>query len=110
MNESDPICADHLPKRTTNSIKKPGSFSGSVYRARARVIVDFSNQMREHFGVRFGTKVGVAAADELIFQFLVFFDHPVVNQRQLATGVEVRMRVFVGDLSMRRPACMADAE
>jgi hypothetical protein len=33
-----------------------------------------------------------------------------VDQRQFATGVEVRMRIFVRHFAMRRPARVTDAE
>src|SRR5205823_11530399 len=45
MDQRDTVCADHLSKRRTNSVKKAGLFSGSVYGAGARVVVDFPNQM-----------------------------------------------------------------
>ena len=65
--------------------------------------------MREHFGVGFGAKVRVAAANELIFERLIIFDHAIVDQRQLAARVKMRMRVFVIHFAMRGPARVADA-
>ena len=110
MHHRDSICADHLPKRRANSIKKPGFFSGSVNCAGARVIVEFSNEMREHFGIRFRAKARVAVANEVIFERLVIFDHPIMDQRQFAAGVEVRMRVLIVHLAVRGPARVADPE
>ena len=66
--------------------------------------------MREHFGVSVGAKFRVAAANELILKRLIIFDDAVVNQRQLAAGVEMRMRVFIIDFAMRRPARVTDAQ
>ena len=42
-------------------------------------------------------------------EVFVIFHHPVVNQRQLARGVAVRVRVFERHPAMRRPARVADA-
>jgi hypothetical protein len=66
--------------------------------------------MREHFGIGFGAKVRVAAADQLIFKRLIILNHAVVDERQFAAGVEVRVRVLVGDFAMRGPACVTDAK
>ncbi len=66
--------------------------------------------MRQHFGVGFGAKVRIAIADELIFKCLIIFDHSVMDQRQLAAGVEVRVRIFVSHFAVRGPACVTDAQ
>jgi hypothetical protein len=66
--------------------------------------------MREHFGIGFGAKVRIAAANQLIFERLIIFNYAVVDQCQLAAGVEVWMRVLVGDFAVRGPACVTDAE
>ena len=50
------------------------------------------------------------SADQLIFQRLVIFDHAVVDERQFAAGVEMRVRVFVGDFAVGGPACVTDAK
>ena len=41
-------------------------------------------------------KACVAVLDELIFQRMVVFDHAIVNERDFAAGVEVRMGILVG--------------
>src|SRR2546430_4368903 len=38
------------------------------------------------------------------------FDYPVMDQGQLATGIEMRMRVFVVHLAVRGPTRVADAQ
>src|SRR5436305_14432020 len=60
--------------------------------------------MREHFGVSLRAKIGVAAADEILFKRLIIFDHTVVHEREFTTGVEVRVRVFIGHFSVGGPA------
>ena len=66
--------------------------------------------MREYFGIGFGTKVRIAAPDELTFKRLIIFNYAVVDECQLAAGVEVRMRVLVGNFAVRGPTCVTDAK
>ena len=40
----------------------------------------------------------------------VVLDHSVVDERELAALVEVRMRVVIGDAAMGGPAGMGDAK
>ena len=110
VNQSDAVRANHLPKRRANSFKKPGFFPGDVHRAGARIVVEFPDKMREHFGVGIGTKSRITVTNELIFKRLIVFNDAVMNQRQLAAGVEVWMCVFVVNLTMRCPASVADAQ
>src|SRR5437764_2567941 len=65
--------------------------------------------MGQNFGVGLGGEIAITVPDQLIFQRLVIFNHAVVHERELSRGVEVRMRVLVGRLSMSRPAGVADA-
>jgi hypothetical protein len=109
MHQRDAVRADYLPKCRANSIEKPGLLSGRVHRAGARILIEFPDQMREHFGVRIGAKIRVAASNQLILKRLIIFDDAIVNQRQLPARVKMRMRVFVIHFAMRRPARMADA-
>ena len=46
----------------------------------------------------------------MIFERLVILDHAVVDEREFAARVEMRMGVLVGRLSVRGPAGVADAE
>src|SRR5947207_15536573 len=64
--------------------------------------------MREHFSVSLRAKAGVAAADELLFKRLIIFDHAVVHKREFTTGVEVRVRVFIGHFAVRGPTRVTD--
>src|SRR5437764_344225 len=60
--------------------------------------------MRQNFRVGIGAKLCVAILDELFFEGLIIFNHAVVDERDLATGVEMRVGVFISDFSVRRPA------
>src|SRR5436309_14934814 len=62
--------------------------------------------MRENFGISFRAKFGIAVADQILFKQLIIFDHPVMHERELAAGVKVRVRVFVGHFAVRSPACV----
>ena len=64
--------------------------------------------MHQNFSIGVGAEILVAILDELFFERLIIFDDAVVNESDLAGGVEMRMRVFVVDLSVRRPASVAD--
>ena len=59
---------------------------------------------------RFRSGIVSPSADKLIFERLVIFNHAVVDERQFAAGVEVRVRVLVGDFAVRGPASVTDAE
>ena len=65
--------------------------------------------MREHFRISVRAKVRIAAADELVLERLIIFDHAVMDQRQLATRIKMWMRVFIVHFAMRGPARVADA-
>ena len=67
--------------------------------------------MRENFSVGVGTKVGVVVLNQLFFERLIIFNHAIVNERDLAGGVEMRMRApasipgVIGDINgLRIPA------
>ncbi len=65
--------------------------------------------MRQHFGVGVGPKIRIAVLDQLLFEYPVIFDYAVVNEGDLAGGVEMRVGVLVVDLSVRRPTGVADS-
>ena len=66
--------------------------------------------MGEHFGVGFGSemmcRLRVGAA---VLERLVIFDHAVVDERELAALVEMRMGILIGRFAVRGPAGVADA-
>jgi hypothetical protein len=66
--------------------------------------------MREYFGVSLGAKTVITAADEIVSERLIIFDHSVVDERKLTARVEVRVRIFVSHFAMRGPTRVANAE
>lgn len=66
--------------------------------------------MGEHFGISFRAKIGIAILNQLFLERLIIFDHPVMHERELPAGVEVRVRIFIGHFAVRGPAGMTDAE
>src|SRR3989454_2540373 len=66
--------------------------------------------MRENLRISFRAKFRIAVADQILFKQLIIFDHAVMHQRELAAGVKVRVRVFVGDFAVRSPACVTDTK
>ena len=110
MDQRDAICADHLLKRRANSGKKSRLFLVDVNGAGARLVVEFSDQMREHLGVGFRPKIGIARADKILFNRLIILDHTIVHEREPAAGVEMRVCVFVGHFAVRGPTGVTDPE
>src|ERR1041385_4244903 len=65
--------------------------------------------MREDFRVGVGLKVVVAILDELFLERLIVFNYPVVNQRDLASGIKMRVGIVVSNFSMGCPAGVANS-
>src|SRR6266705_4428069 len=110
MDESDAICADYLLKCRANGGDKPRFFLGGVRCARARFVVEFPDQMGEHFGVSFRAKIGIAILNQLFLERLIIFDHSVMHKRKFPARVELRMRIVISHFPMRGPASMTDTE
>ena len=51
----------------------------------------------------------LAFPQERVLDLLVVFDHPIVDEGELAALVEMRMRVLIGRLAVRRPARVTNA-
>src|SRR5438132_982943 len=66
--------------------------------------------MRQNFSVGIRAKVGITVLDQLLLERLVILDHAIVNERDLAAGIEMRMRVFVVYFAVRSPTRVADAD
>ncbi len=107
VNQRNAIGPDYLPKRRPHGRQEPRFSFRHFCGAGARVGVKFADEVRQHFGIRFGAKIGVAVAHQLVFQRLVIFDHTVMHQRQLAARVEVRMGILIRHFAMRGPARVA---
>ena len=67
------------------------------------------DEMDGHFGVGLGSKVVIAVLKELVLECLVIFDDAVMDERQFSAGVEMRVSILIGRLSMRGPASVTDA-
>ena len=67
------------------------------------------DEMRDGLGVGLGAQ-DVAVGRELLAQLDVVLDDAVVHDRDLAGAVDVRMRVLLARLAVRRPARVADAD
>ena len=66
--------------------------------------------MGEHFGVSFRAKIAITILNQLFLERLIIFDHPVMHERKLATGVEVRVCVFVSHFAVGSPARVTDTK
>ena len=113
VNQRDAVSADDLLQRRADGVDEPRFLSESLPSEcwRNGVVVKFTDQDARALRCRFAERnVAIAIADEFIFERLIIFDHAIVDQRELAAGVEMRMRILVGDFAVRRPARVADAE
>ncbi len=66
------------------------------------------DQMRNHFGVRFGDEF-VAFAAQSFFQFQIIFNDAVVYHDDLPGAVAMRVGIFFGGTAVRGPAGVPDA-
>ena len=66
------------------------------------------NQLDRYLGVRLRIEP-VTVANQLLFQFLVILDDPVVNADDVAIVAAVGVRVVLRRLAVRRPAGVADS-
>ena len=73
------------------------------------VVVDFADQMGEHFSVCFGSEVMRTVPQQRVFDLLVILDDAVVDEREFAALVKMRVSILIGRLAMRRPPGVADA-
>ena len=74
------------------------------------VVVNFADQMRQHFGVRFGSEM-VLTLPQISSSLIcaVVLDHAVVDERKFTALIEMRMRVLIGRLAVGRPTRVTDA-
>ncbi len=74
----------------------------------ARPTLDLArDQMRDHFGIGLTGEAATRGA-QLLAQFLEVLDNAVVDQRDMLSGV--RMRVVLGRRAVRSPAGVRDAD
>ena len=64
--------------------------------------------MGEDLGVGLGNEL-VALGQQPLLELLVVFDHAVVDERDLARLIEMRVRVLVGRRAVGRPSGVTDA-
>ena len=104
MKQSDAIGADDLLERGARGVDQ-----ARLGILAAELVINAPDQVRQNFGVGVGAKICVAVLDELFFECLIIFDYAIVDERDFAAGVEMRMRVFVVDFAVRGPASVTDA-
>src|SRR4051794_10431260 len=80
-----------------------------IRNAHGGVVVDFADQVGEHFGVCLGRKVMRSIAQKRFFDLLVILDHAVMDKREFAALVEMRMSILISWLAVRCPASVTDA-
>ncbi len=66
--------------------------------------------MGENFRIGLRAKIRVAVLNQLFLERLIIFNHAIVDEGELAAGIEMRMRIFVGDLAVRGPASVTDSK
>src|SRR5271163_1870695 len=71
------------------------------------VLREFLNQVRDDLGVRFGNE-SVPFGNQLFFQLDVVLDDAVVHHHDFTAAIAMRMCIFFGGSSVRRPAGVPD--
>ena len=103
MKERNPVRADHLVERRARRVDEAGFGVLPV-----RLVVNTADEMREHLRIRLRDKGVSVFANQLIANRGVVFDHAVVDECEFAALIEMRMRVVIRDLAVRRPARVTD--
>ena len=79
-----------------------------LHRAFERAIEVLFNQVRDHFRIRLGQKL-VPFLNQLLLQFQIILDNPVVHHHDFAFAVAVRMRILFRRTPVRGPARVPDS-
>src|ERR1041385_6578989 len=66
--------------------------------------------MGEYFGVSLRAEIIVPVTIQLLFERLIIFDHPVMNERDFSAGIEMRVGIFVVHFAVGRPPGVTDAK
>jgi hypothetical protein len=66
--------------------------------------------MREHFGIGFGGEMVFAFPQERVLYLLVIFNHAIMDDRELAAFVKVRVRILIGGFAVCRPTRVANSK
>ena len=104
MHESDAVGPDNLLQGGPRRVNETRFGVVAV-----ELVVNVADEMGQDLGVRLGIETIIAVLDELLFQRMVILDHAIVNECDLAGGVEVWMRVLVVDLAVSGPARVTDS-
>src|SRR5271165_5777911 len=73
-----------------------------------KIIKEMSNQMRKNLRIGLRTE-GVSLGDQLIPEKLKILDHPVVDESQLPTLIQMRVRIIVSHKTMRSPTSVPNS-
>ena len=109
VHQRDAVGADDLLQGGAQRFHEQGLVPARIDHADRGVVINFSHQMREHFGIGLRSEVVRALLQQRVLDLLVIFDHAVVHEGEFAALVEMRMRILIGRFAVRRPASVADA-
>ena len=102
VNERDAVGADHLFQGRAGCVHQPCFGILAV-----QLLINAANQMREHLGISVRGEFVSTFAHELLAQRGVILDHPVVDQRDLAALIKMRVSVFIRNFTVGSPAGVA---
>ena len=115
VNDGDAVGADHVFEGAAHGFGqcrailcacgRPDRVSGCHV---LKFLVIIADEVGEDFGVGLRDEF-VAFGEQAFFELLMVFDDAVVDERDFAGLIEVRMRVLVGRQAVGRPAGVADA-
>ena len=80
-----------------------------ISHADSRVVIDFADQMRQHFGVGLGAEMMFTFLEQGILDLCIIFNHSIVDEGELAAFVEMRVRILIGWLAVSSPTRVTDS-
>ncbi len=109
MDQRDAVGADDLLQRRAQCFHEQGLVPPRIDHADGRVVVNFPDQMGQHFGVRFGREMVLTLPQKRILDLRIILDHAIVDEGKFTALIEMRMRILIGRLAVGRPTRVTDA-
>ena len=108
MNQRDPVGSNDLLQCRPEGFYEQSFMPARIGDAYGRVVIDFTDEVGEHFGVCLRRKVMRSIAQKRFFDLLVILDYAVMDKREFAALVEMRMSVLISRFAVRCPASVTD--
>ena len=104
VDQRDAVGADDLLQRRAQRFDEQGLVPPWIDHADRGVVVNFADQMRQHFGVGLGGEMMLALPQQRVLDLRVILDHAIVDEGEFAALIEMGMRVLIGRLCRGSPS------